>query len=175
MVGVDADVGGDFQAFARHGQGVQLGVVVERARGGQRIHAAGANRGNIVFGFNHIAVAGENQGVALVGDDEHGFQTAQSAVGTPFFGQFNRRAQQLAVLRFQFGFKALEEGEGVGGGAGKARQYLVVVEAADFARVAFHDGLAEGYLSVAGNGDMATTAHGEDGGGMSVKHDCPLR
>ncbi len=59
----------------------------------------------------------------------------------------------------QLPFEAFEEGEGVGGGAGEARQNLAVIEAADLLGVAFHDGVAQGNLAVAAHDDFAVAAH----------------
>src|SRR5690606_20226664 len=61
----------------------------------------------------------------------------------------------LAVL-LELGLEQLEEGEGVGGGAGEAGQDLAVAaEAAHLARVGLHHRVAEGHLAVAGDGDAA--------------------
>ena len=173
VVGIDADVARDFEALAGDGERVHLGVVIQRARGGQRKHPAGADGSDAVFRLDHVAVAGEDEGAGFVGDDEHGFEAAQHAVGAPVFGEFDRCAQQLPVLFFQLAFKTLEKGEGVGGAAGKSGEDTVFIETADFARVALHDGVAERDLAVTGDGDVATTTDGEDGGRMCVKHDLP--
>ena len=45
--------------------------------------AAGAHGDQAVFGFDHVAVAGDDQRGILVGDREHGFEAAQGAVGAP--------------------------------------------------------------------------------------------
>ncbi len=62
-------------------------------------------------------------------------------------------------MLLQLAFEALEQGEGVGGGAGEAGQDLAVVEAADLLGVAFHHGVAEGNLAVAAHDDFAVAAH----------------
>ena len=147
--------------------------MIQRARGGKGKHPAGADSGDAVFRLDHVAVAGEDEGAGFICDDEHRFQAAQHAVSAPVFGELDRCAQQLPVLFFQLAFKTLEKGEGVGGAAGESGEDAVFVEAADFACVALHDGIAERDLAVAGDGDVATTTDGEDGGGMCVKHDLP--
>ena len=68
-------------------------------------------------------------------------------------------AHQMALVFLQLPFEALEEGEGIGGGAGEAGQDLAVIEAADLLGVAFHDGVAEGNLAVAAHDDFAVAAH----------------
>src|SRR3546814_20244925 len=50
-VGVDADVAGDLERFGGDGLRVESGVRKQRARGGQRERAAGADRDQTVLGF----------------------------------------------------------------------------------------------------------------------------
>ncbi|CAO3313438.1 hypothetical protein METHP15_990015 [Pseudomonas sp. P15-2025] len=70
----------------------------------------------------------------------------------------------MTLVFFQLTFKALEQGEGVGSGAGEARDDLAVVQAAHLLGVAFHHGVAEGYLAVAAHDDFAVTADRNDCG-----------
>ncbi|MNY59270.1 hypothetical protein D3C86_1956990 [compost metagenome] len=65
----------------------------------------------------------------------------------------------MALVFFQLAFKALEQGEGICGGAGKTGQYLAVIEAANLFRIAFHHGVAEGNLAVAAHDDFAVAAN----------------
>jgi hypothetical protein len=55
----------------------------------------------------------------------------------------------VALVLLQLGLEALEQGEGVGRGAGKAGQHLVMVELAHLARAGLDDGVAQGDLAVA--------------------------
>ena len=57
-------------------------------------------------------------------------------------------------MLFQLGFKALEQREGVGRGAGKAGQHLAMVQLAHLARRALDDDVAQRDLAVAANGDL---------------------
>ena len=63
-------------------------------------------------------------------------------------------AHQVALVLFELGLEALEQREGVGGGAGKAGQHLVVVELAHLARRALDDDVAERDLAVAAERDL---------------------
>ena len=72
---------------------------------------------------------------SLVGHSEHGFRTAGSG-RCASRGQLDGGAHQGLVL-LQLTFEALEEGEGIGDGAGEAGQDLAVIEAADLLGVAF--------------------------------------
>ena len=71
-----------------------------------------------------------------VGDGEHRLEPAQHAVGAPVLGQLDRRAQQVALVLLELGLEALEQREGIGGGAGEAGEDLVVVQPAHLARAA---------------------------------------
>ena len=74
--------------------------------------------------------------VVGVGHRQHRLEAAQHAVGAPVLGQLDGGAHQVALVLLELGLEALEQGEGVGGGAGEAGQHLVVVErAAPCARV----------------------------------------
>ena len=95
-----------------------------------RVGAAGADGANAVVGLDHVAIAGEQKRGLGVGDDQQRVQVAQRAVLAPFLGEFNGGSRQIAVIFLQFAFEAPEERERVGGAAGKARDDLVVVQAA---------------------------------------------
>ena len=56
----------------------------------------------------------------LVGDRHHRLEPAQIAVGAPVLGELDAGAGQLPGILLELGFEPLEQGEGVGGGAGKA-------------------------------------------------------
>jgi hypothetical protein len=88
--------------------------------------------------------------------------------------ELDGRAHQAGVL-LQLGLEALEQGEGVGRGAGKAGQHLVMVELADLARAGLDDGVAQGDLAVAAQGHLPApvgqlAAHAEDGGAVVGVH-----
>ena len=90
-----------------------------------------------------------------VGHRQHRFQAAQHAVGAPVVGQLDGGAHQVALVLFQLGLEALEQREGVGGGAGKAGQHLVAVELAHLARAGLDDDGAQRDLAVAAERDDA--------------------
>src|SRR6185437_7260699 len=94
-VGVDADVGGNVERLLDDLLGAQR-PVEQCARGGERVVAAGADAGDARFRLQHVAGAGQDQRYLLVGDDHHGFEPAQVAVGAPVLGELDRGAQKLA-------------------------------------------------------------------------------
>jgi hypothetical protein len=96
-----------------------------------------------LLGLNHVAVAGDDQRGVFVGDREHGFEAAQGAVGSPFFGEFYGSTNQVALMLFQLAFETFEEGKGVGGGTGKTGEDLPVVQAANFFALPFITVLAK--------------------------------
>jgi hypothetical protein len=114
-------------------------VLEQRPRRGLRVGAAGADGDDAVLGFEHVAVAGDDQRGLLVGHRQHGLQAAQHAVGAPVLGQLDGGAHQVALVLLQLGLEALEQREGVGRGAGKAGQHLVAVQLAHLARAGLDD------------------------------------
>ena len=125
--------------------------VHQRAGRGQGVLAARADRGDAVFRLQHVADAGDGVDRGLVGDDQHGLQPAQVAVGAPVLGQVDAGPGQLLGILLQLGLQPLDQGEGVGGGAGEAGQHLAVGQPAHLAGVALDDGRAHGDLAVAGD------------------------
>ena len=105
--------------------------------------------------LQHVAGAGEHQRHLLVGDDHHGFQPAQVAVGAPVLGELNRRARELAGILLELGLQPLEQGEGVGGGAGKAADHVAFAELAHLFGISLDNGLADRDLAVAADGDQS--------------------
>ena len=98
-----------------------------------------------------------------VGHRHHRLEPAQIAVGAPVLGQLDAGALELVGIPLQLGFQPLEQGEGVGGGAGEAGQDRAAgADAAHLAGVALDDGLAQRHLAVAGHGDLAVAADAQD-------------
>jgi hypothetical protein len=127
-----------------------------------------------VLGFQHVAVAGDDQRGILVRHGQHGLEAAQHAVGAPVLGEFDGRAHQMALVFLQLGLEALEQCECVGRGAGETRQHLAVVELAHLARSALDNDIAEGDLPVAADGDLSSVRrlapHADDGGSVKLFH-----
>ena len=65
----------------------------------------------------------------------------------------------MALMLFQLPFAALEQGKGVGRGAGESGNHLAVIETAHLLGIAFHHGVAEEYLAVAAHDDFAMAPH----------------
>src|SRR5262249_13476857 len=164
-VGGDADVGGDVERAAHDGLGVERSVD-QRAGGRERVVAAGADAADAGLGFEHVAGAGEHQRYLLVGDDHHGFEPPQVAVGAPVLGKLNRCASKLTRILLELRFKALEQGEGVRGGAREPADDVPLAESPHLLGVRLHDGLADRDLAVAADRYGSTFANGEDGGAV---------
>ncbi len=98
----------------------------------------------------------------LVGDRHHRLEPAQIAVGAPILGEFDAGAGQLPGILFELGFEPLEEGERVGGGAGKPGDDVAAGEAAHLAGIRLDDGVAHRHLAVAGDDDLAALAQRQD-------------
>src|SRR5260370_3614772 len=93
---------------------------------------------------------------------------AQKFVGAPVFGEFDGGAAEVAVILLQLGLEPAEQGERVGGRAGKTGKNLVLVEAANLFRSVLDDGFAERDLTVASHDNLVVAADAEDGGGANA-------
>ena len=147
----------------------RLGVerpVHQRAGGGERIVAAGADAHDAGFRLEHVSGAGEHQRYLGVGDEHHGFKPAQVAVGAPVLGELDRGAGELTRILVELGFQPLEQREGVGSGAGEAADHIALAEPAHFFGVGLDDGLADRDLPVAADHDASALADGQNGGAV---------
>jgi len=107
VVGIDADIGGDGEAFLHDLARCEVGgVLFEGDGGGFGVHRAGANGHNLVFGGEHVAISGNHQPFFFVHDHEHGLQVAQVFVAAPCFGKLHGGTAQVAV-HVEFFLKAL--------------------------------------------------------------------
>ena len=88
---------------------------------------------------------------------------AQIAVAAPVLGEFDRGAHQLVGILLELLFEPLEQGEGVGGGAGEAADHLVADEAPDLAGIVLHHRVADRNLAVAGDHHLVALADRDDG------------
>ena len=167
-VGVDADVGGDLHGLARDVLGREGLAVDERAGGGEREAAAGADADEAVLRLQHVAGAREHEADLLVGDRHHGLEPAQVAIGAPVLGQLDAGARELVRMLLELGLQPLEEGEGVGGGAGETGDHVALADAAHLLGVGLDDGVTQGYLAVAGHHDLRALADAEDGGAVPL-------
>ena len=158
-VGEDADVARNLEGLLDNALGVELGVLQQGDGGGLGEVAAAADGDEIVLRLHHVTVAGDDEGFVLVGDGQQRLEAAQGAIGAPVLGQRHGGALQVALMGLQFGFEALEQGEGVGGAAGETSQYLAVVEAMNLAGVALHDGVAKRNLAIATDDDLTVAAN----------------
>src|ERR1700682_355000 len=87
---------------------------------------------------------------------------AKEFVGAPVLGQLNCGPSKVAVILLQLGFEAAEERECIGRGAGKTRENLVVIKAANLFPGVLDGGLAERNLSVTGKDNAAAAANGQN-------------
>src|SRR5262245_37426791 len=160
-IGVDADVGGDVHRLAYDRLGIERGID-ERASGGERVVAAGADAHHAGIGLEHVAGAGEHQRYLRVGNDHHRLEAAQVAARATVLGEVDGGAGELSRILLELAFQPLEQGEGVGGGAGEAPDHVALAEAAHLLGVGLDDGLADGHLPVAADHDAAAFADGQD-------------
>ena len=81
-------------------------------------------------------------------------------------GQLHGGAGQVALVFFQFGLEAFEQGEGIRRAAGKSGNHLIVIQAAHLARIALHDGVAQRDLAVSADHHGIAAAHRDNGRAM---------
>src|SRR5208283_3011164 len=138
-------------------------AVEQGARRGERVIAARADRRDravrVGLGLQHVARAGEHEARLLVSDDHHRFEAAQISVHAPILGELDAGARELTRVLLELRFESFEQREGVGGGAGEARDHLALAEPPDLLGVALHDGLAEADLAIAGDDGFAALLH----------------
>ncbi len=136
-----------------------------------RVRAAAADRHEPLLGLEHVAVAGDDQRALAVAHYQHCLEPAQDAVGAPVLGELDRRAQQVALVLLELGLEALEQRERVGGAAGKAGEYLVLVQTPHFARARFEHDVAERDLAVAAERDALAAPRRNDGRAVILLHE----
>src|SRR5215212_690175 len=76
LVRVDAELAGDLERLLDDVARRELGVLEQGAGRRMRIRPAGTDRDQPVFGFEHVAVAGDDQRGLLVGDRQHRLEAA---------------------------------------------------------------------------------------------------
>jgi hypothetical protein len=72
-------------------------------------------------------------------------------------------------MLLELGFQPLEQRKRVCGSTGKAGDHIAFAEAPHLLGVRFHDGLADGDLTVPGDHHRAVLADGEDGGAVPLR------
>src|SRR5581483_12338553 len=127
-----------------------------------RNHAVGDG-----VGFDDIAIAGEQENLLPVGNDEQRLELTQQLVGTPVLGELDGRAAEVAAVLLELGLKTREERKRIRCGPCKAREHLVVIKAANLARGLLHHRRAERYLAVGGHDHGAAALDAQYGRGSN--------
>jgi hypothetical protein len=82
----------------------------------------------------------------------------RGAVAPPVLGEFNRRAQQIALMFVELRFEAFEEGKRVCRPTGKACEDLPLMNAPNLARAGLDHDVAKRHLPVAAHGNTLAAA-----------------
>ena len=169
-----------FSAFSTMARGVQLGVLEQRLRRGQRERPAGADRDQAVLGLDHVAVAGDRAASFLVGHREQRFEPAEAAVGAPVLGQLDRGAGEVAPCFSSFASNSSNSVNASAVAPANPASTWPSAEPAHLARIGLHHRVAERDLAIAADHDAAVAAHGDDGGGVEdiglvARDPCGLR
>ena len=153
-----------------------------RQRLGRRLRkrAARSDADDAIVRLDQIAGARQQERRLAVGDDEHGFEPAQRAIGAPVLGELDGGAIEVAAILFELGFEAREQRERIGRRAGKSGEDAVVVQPPDLPRAVLDDRVPERDLAVAGQHRPIVPAHRQDRRGVerrfhlrSVSHRLP--
>lgn len=73
-------------------------------------------------------------------------------------------------MLFELGLKAFLQSEGIGCGAGKACENLLVIEAADLAGGRLDDDIAQSNLPISAERDLIAASDADDGGSVKLFH-----
>ncbi len=117
------------------------------------------NGHDAVLRFEHIAIAGDDQRILPISDRQHGLQPTQGTVAAPVLGEFNRRAEQIALVLVQLGFETFKEGKGICRPTGKAGEDLPLMNAPNLARAGLDHDVAKRHLPVAAHGNALAAAN----------------
>ena len=91
-----------------------------------------------------------------------GFKATQDAIGAPVLRQFDRGTWQIAPILLEFGLKFGKERKRIRGSPRKARQNLIMIDAADFACAVLEHHVVKTDLPVPGHGHLPAMANGND-------------
>jgi len=138
----------------------------QRLGGRLRERAARTDADDALVGFDQVAGPGQQEHVALVGDDQHRFQATQRAIDPPVLGELDGGSFEIAAILFELRLEAAEQRKGIGGRPGEADDHLIVVQAANLPRALLYDGVADGHLAVSGQHRAIVATDRQDGGGM---------
>src|SRR5262249_54807614 len=148
--------------------GAQRGVVEQRARSGERVWPARADRRGTEIGLDHVPCPAEDEGAFDVRDHQERLEPAEEAVRPPVLAQLHAGAGEVVLVLLELRLEALEEGEGVGGAAGESGEDATVAEAAHLPRAGLHHRLVQRDLAVAAEPPPPVAADAENG--RSVEH-----
>ena len=95
---VDADVGRNVECALGDAAGVELGGLQHRPGGGERELAAGADRGRIDVGLDHITVARDHEELVRIADEQQRLEAPQVAVRAPILRELDGGAGEIAVF-----------------------------------------------------------------------------
>ena len=97
-------------------------------------------------------------------------QAAEDPVRAPVLCQLHGAARDVPAVLLHLALEALEKGERIGGGSGKADEDLPVVDPADLLGIRLHHRVSHGDLAVAGHCHLVAPAHRDDGGAADSTH-----
>src|SRR6185437_5427358 len=167
LICIDAHFACNLHCFFSNLPGRKLGMLGQRLGGGLGIGSSAANGRNSRVRLDHIALAAEQKRLLFIGNEQQGLQMAQKFVGTPVFGEFDRRAANIAVVLLQLGLKAAEKRKSVGGGTRESRQDFLLIKPPDLAGIVLDHTFTKRDLSVPGHDNAAIAADAKNCSGAN--------
>src|SRR4051812_31933093 len=161
---IHADLSGDSQAPLNDVLRLEIGILDERARRGERIRTARADCQHAIIGLDQFSRSGDDEPVVAIDDDEECLQTPQHAVAAPVLGELHRGARHVLRIALELLLELLEKPHPVSGRTGEAGENSTVAERAHLLGVRLHDRLTDGHLSITTERDFSIAAHGDNRG-----------
>jgi hypothetical protein len=138
------------------------------------VRAAASNGGHPVVRFNHVTIAGDDERMLSVGDNQQSFEPPEDPIRPPILGQLDSRPEQIPPELVQFFFKLRKEGESVGCGPRKTGENFIVVNPSNLPGSMLHDGMFERHLTVPSHDHLSLVPNGQHCRRMYPGHSIPF-
>ena len=133
----------------------------------RRSHSEGStrpNRHDAVVRLHEVPVAGKEEHLLLVGNNQEGIEVPQHPVGAPVLCELHTGPFQIASVPFQLRFELRKQRLRVRGGSRETGQHRPFAHAAQLAGAVLYHDIAERDLSVGCQNRAAVATDGQNGG-----------
>ena len=140
-----------FIAFSAISRALEIGVFHERARGSGGIASAGADGGDRLIGIDDITRAGDEKGLAFVGDDEQRFKVAEASCRCASPWRAQRRRDSGFLRTAPAWFRSARRERMRRRSIRQSRREFFLIEAANLLGRVLEDVVAERDLPIGGH------------------------